>query len=56
MTAQKQYRVLVALMYPASSKDKEASRHAEPDEVVDDIPAKSVPWLLAKGCIEEVTD
>ena len=34
---------------------KEAKR-AEPGEIRDDIPAKSVPWLVAQGLIEPVED
>jgi hypothetical protein len=34
----------------------EDERRAEPGEVRDDIPAKSVPWLLAQGLIEEIPE
>jgi hypothetical protein len=44
----KRYRVLVGLSW-----DEE---RAEPGEVRDDIPAKSLTWLLEQGCIEEVSD
>lgn len=48
----KRYRVLVPLVYPAESGP--GDRRAAPGEVVSDIPAQSVPWLLAAGYIEEV--
>lgn len=58
----KTYRALVGLSYPASDKDlklcldkKEHKRkEVEAGEIVSDIPDVSVPWLLAKGRIEEV--
>ncbi|CAB4158782.1 hypothetical protein UFOVP711_25 [uncultured Caudovirales phage] len=40
------YRVLVGVEY--------ASRRAEPGEIVDDIPAKSIKWLREQGLIEAV--
>ena len=55
MTAKKKYRALTALMYPASAKDTKASRTAEVGDVVDDIPAECIKWMLAAGFIE-VTD
>lgn len=39
----KHYKVLVGLDY--------GGKRAEPGEVRDDIPAKSVKWLLADGLI-----
>lgn len=42
------YRVLNGLSYPPDKR-------AEVGDVVDDIPAKSVKWLLRKGHIEEVS-
>ena len=42
-----QYRVLVGLDYPPA-------RRAEPGDVVDDIPGKSVRWLVSQGLIERV--
>jgi hypothetical protein len=44
----KAYRVLVGLSWD--------DERAEPGEVRDDIPAKSIPWLLEQGCVEEVSD
>ena len=41
------YRVLVGLDYPPGKR-------AEPGDVVDDLPAESVKWLEADGCIEPV--
>lgn len=38
------YRVLVGLNY--------GDVRREPGDVVDDLPADSVAWLLAQGCIE----
>jgi hypothetical protein len=40
------YRVLVGVEY--------ATRRAEPGEIVDDIPAKSIKWLREQGLIEAV--
>lgn len=40
------YRVLNGLSYPPD-------RRAEVGDIVDDLPPKSVKWLLAKGHIEE---
>ncbi len=48
MSAKKKYRVLTGLNY--------GDKRAEVDDVVDDIPAKSVTWLLEQGHIEEVED
>lgn len=31
-------------------------RRAEPGDVVEDLPEKSVKWLLEQGHIEKVTD
>ncbi len=45
----KRYRVLVGMDYPPD-------RRAEPGDVVDDLPVKSIPWLLEQGCIEPVDD
>ena len=41
------YRVLTGLSYPPD-------RRAEAGEIVNDLPSKSVKWLLNKGHIEEV--
>lgn len=42
------YRVLTGLNYPPDNQ------RAEPGDVVDNLPASSVPWLLATGAIEAV--
>jgi len=42
------YRVLNGLSYPPDKR-------AEVGDIVDDLPSKSVKWLLKKGHIEEVT-
>lgn len=42
-----QYRVNVGIDY--------AGRRAEPGDLVDDIPTRSVKWLLEQGIIEEAT-
>lgn len=49
--AVKRYRVLNGLNYPAKGGKP---KRAEPGDVVDDLPAKSVPWLLEQGHVEEV--
>lgn len=41
------HRVLVGLNYPPDKR-------AEPGDIVNDLPASSVKWLLAGGFIEEV--
>jgi hypothetical protein len=44
------YRVLAGLDY----KGRDGTpRRAEPGEVVDDLPATSTGWLLARGAIED---
>lgn len=40
------YRVLTGLSYPPD-------RRAEVGDIVDDLPSKSIKWLLAKGHIED---
>lgn len=42
------YKVLVGLSYPPD-------RRAEAGDIVDDLPSKSVKWLLEKGHIENVS-
>lgn len=42
--SKRRYRVLTGLNY--------RNRRADPGEVVDDIPARSVRWLLDQGHIE----
>lgn len=39
------YRVLVGIDY--------AGKRVEPGAVVDDLPSKSVPWLVAQGIVEK---
>lgn len=43
------YRVLTGLNYPGKGGEK----RAEPGDVVTDLPAKSVDWLLDQGLIEK---
>lgn len=43
------YEVLVGLDYVTPR----GPRRAEPGEVVDDLPEKSLPWLLEQGCIRK---
>ncbi len=43
-----EYRALVGLDYPPGKR-------AEPGDVVDDLPEKSVKWLLKDGKIAEVS-
>lgn len=42
-----QYRVLIGLNYPPD-------RRAEPGDLVDDLPGKSVKWLTDQGSIQAV--
>lgn len=44
------YRVLTGMDYPTTKGNK----RAEPGDVVDDLPRKSVGWLLSQGHIEKV--
>jgi len=46
----KAYRVLTGMNYG------KAETRAEPGDVVDDLPAKSIPWLLEQGHIEPVKE
>ena len=41
------YKVLSGLSYPPD-------KTAEPGDVVDDLPEKSIPWLLKDGHIEKL--
>lgn len=43
-----QYRVLTGLSYPPDKR-------AEIGDVVDDLPAQSIKWLLADGFIEDAS-
>lgn len=60
------YRALVGLSYPADPKviariekgeivpwEERGIKRVEEGDVVTDIPASSVPWLLEQGLIEE---
>lgn len=44
------YKVLAGINYPPNNQ------RAAVGSVVDDIPAGSIPWLLAQGIIIETTD
>ena len=63
VTKQKKYRALTGLSYPAP-KDVEAKKRgrdvpmlrAEKGDVVCDLPACSVPWLLRQKKIREVKE
>ena len=46
----KAYKVIVGLNYPAKGGEK----RAEPEDVVTDLPPKSLPWLLEGGYVEPV--
>ncbi|MGI5288030.1 hypothetical protein ACQEVF_32460 [Nonomuraea polychroma] len=48
----KRYRALAGLDYPGKGGKP---RRTEPGDVVDDLPAKSVRWLVEQGHIEEVS-
>jgi len=65
----KRYRVLTGLSYPTDPEiirriqagekipmDQRGLKTVEAGRVVRDIPACSVPWLLQRGAIEEVTN
>lgn len=64
MKDSKRYRALTGLSYPAN--EREAAKHrrgerceyreVERGEVVADIPARSLAWLLAGGHIEKVAE
>lgn len=45
----KKYRCLNGISYPKGKR-------AEAGDVVDDLPAQSIKWLLEQGEIEEVND
>ena len=42
------YRVLIGIDY--------AGNRAEPGDIVDGLPARSVTWLTAQGIVESITD
>lgn len=65
----KRFEALVGLEYPTDPRaiaallrgedvpvDRQRLRRAEAGEVVGDIPACSVPWLLEQGLIRPVTE
>ena len=65
----RRYRALVGLSYPTSASvirrllagedippAERHESHAEAGDIVQDLPAHSIPGLLAKGRIEEVPD
>lgn len=55
----KRYRALVGLSYPTNpraSRENWVMKHVAAGDVVDDIPGKSVKWLLDGGRIEKVAD
>jgi hypothetical protein len=41
------YRVLAGISYPPNKR-------AEVGDVVDDLPSRSIKWLVDTGCIEQV--
>ena len=47
-----QYLVKVGMDYKVSGKDV----RREVGDIASDIPAKSIPWLLEQGAIEEVKE
>ncbi|MFI7707608.1 hypothetical protein [Nonomuraea sp. NPDC049480] len=49
----KQYKVLAGLNYTPKGRGEE--RRADAGDVVDDLPTKSVGWLVEQGAIEEVS-
>lgn len=69
-TAAIRYRARVGLTFPADPgivarlaggeriprEDRGELRRVAAGEVADDIPAQSIPWLLAAGKIEAVTE
>lgn len=55
MAEPKRYRVLAGLNYPDPARKGQELR-AEPGDVVGDLPAKSVRWLLEAGVIEDEFD
>lgn len=49
MATATKYRVLTGLDYPPNKR-------AEPGDVVDDLPGKSIKWLLEQGHVEKATE
>lgn len=59
MATKTKYRALATLRYPTNPTAKRENwewKRVAAGEVVDDIPSKSVAWLLAKGRIEIVDE
>lgn len=53
------YRAVRGLRYPtnpAAKRENWQMKRVQPGEVVDDIPARSVAWLLQRGYIAPVGD
>jgi hypothetical protein len=58
------FRVLRPIEYPKTIADIKRAEggdpcsrvEAEPGDIVSDIPARSLPWLLAQNRIEEVNE
>ncbi|HZT61007.1 MAG TPA: hypothetical protein VFA21_20550 [Pyrinomonadaceae bacterium] len=51
MSEKQKYIVKTGMNYDYGDNE----RRAEPGDVVDDLPAESVPWLLEQGHIAECT-
>ena len=52
----KSYRALKGLRYPTNPnapRDQWVYKSVQPGDVVSDIPAKSLPWLLKDGVVVE---
>lgn len=47
------FKVLVGINYPTKGGKE---KRAEPGEVVSDIPAKSIGWLVEQGIIEPLPE
>jgi len=59
MAAKRKYRALVGLRYPTNPKAKRENwewTRVVAGQVVDDIPAQSIDWLLKRGRIEIVDE
>lgn len=68
MSGKRRYRALTGLTYPTDQKiikrlqagedipmEKRDLKEVQAGEIVDDIPATSIPWLLEQSLIEEAT-
>lgn len=49
--ARERYRVMRGINYHPAGKTAKPERRAEPGDVVDDLPADSLPWLLERRAI-----